>query len=198
MSSTTPLKRSGQDFPPVDVGGDGDLHAVFVTSFGEITTRLFEDKAPRTVANFVALATGRITWEDPRTAKQSRQPLYDGTLFHRVVPNFMIQGGDPLGKGVGGPGYRVADEFHATLRHHKPGILSMANQGPNTGGSQFFITEVATPWLDNKHSVFGEVVNGLDVVRVIARVRANPATNRPNEDVLLHTVRVCRVPRATT
>lgn len=196
MPHPTPLKKSGSDFPAILIPGGGELRAIFETSLGVIVARLFDEKAPRTVANFVGLATGGIEWDDPRSNTRSRAPLYDGTLFHRVVPSFMIQGGDPLGKGTGGPGYRIADEFHATLRHHKPGILSMANTGSNTGGSQFFMTEVATPWLDNKHAVFGEIVEGMEVIRAIARVRANPATNRPAEDVVLRTVRFARGERS--
>jgi cyclophilin family peptidyl-prolyl cis-trans isomerase len=123
--------------------------AVFHTDKGDIKVRLHADKVPKTVNNFVFLA---------------RQGFYDGTSFHRVIKDFMAQGGDPTGSGSGGPGYRFADEFHPKLRHDKPGILSMANAGPGTNGSQFFITHVPTPWLDNKHSVFGEVIDGLDVL----------------------------------
>ena len=134
------------------------LYAHFTTSEGKFTIQLFEEKAPKTVANFTGLAEGTKEWTDPRTGKKSKTPYYDGTIFHRVIDGFMIQGGDPLGQGTGGPGYKFADEFHPTLRHTKPGILSMANGGPNTNGGQFFITLAETPWLDNKHSVFGEVV----------------------------------------
>lgn len=126
--------------------------AVLHTDNGDITIQLFADKTPRTVNNFVFLA---------------RQGFYDGTIFHRVINDFMAQGGDPTGTGRGGPGYRFADEFHPSLRHNKPGILSMANAGPGTNGSQFFITHVATPWLDNKHSVFGQVTGGMDVLMSI-------------------------------
>ncbi len=181
-------KKSGPDFPPIDVPGQGELRAVLRTSMGDVVARLFVEKAPRSVANFIGLALGRIDWIDPRNEETSHAPLYNDTIFHRVIPNFMIQGGDPLGRGTGGPGYSFRDEFHATLRHHKPGILSLANTGPNTNGSQFFVTEVATPWLDNKHSVFGEVIDGMDVIKAIARVRTNPANNRPYEDVVLKVV----------
>lgn len=140
------------------------LYARIDTTRGVITVRLFPDKTPMTVANFVGLAEGAIEWTDPRTGKSSKAHLYDGTVFHRVIPDFMIQGGDPLGRGTGGPGYRFADEFDASLKHSKPGILSMANAGAGTNGSQFFITHVPTPWLDGKHTVFGEVVEGQPVV----------------------------------
>jgi peptidyl-prolyl cis-trans isomerase A (cyclophilin A) len=186
-------KKKAADFPSIDVTGEGDLCAGFRTSLGVVRVRLFEKKAPVTVANFVGLALGRIDWEHPESHELMRgKPLYDGTLFHRVIPNFMIQGGDPLGRGIGGPGYKFQDEFHATLRHHKPGVLSMANSGPNSNGSQFFITEVATPWLDGKHSVFGEVVEGFDVVKAIATVPTNPVNNRPHKDVVLERVEVYR------
>jgi cyclophilin family peptidyl-prolyl cis-trans isomerase len=123
--------------------------AILTTEKGDITIELFTDKTPITVNNFVFLA---------------RQGFYDGTIFHRVITDFMAQGGDPTGTGMGGPGYRFSDEFHSSLRHNKPGVLSMANAGPNTNGSQFFITHVPTPWLDNKHSVFGQVIDGMDVL----------------------------------
>src|SRR5437867_3959558 len=141
--------------------------AHFTTSEGTFTARLFDAETPNTVANFVALAEGSKEWTDPRTQRNEQRPLYNGTIFHRVIDSFMIQGGDPLGTGTGGPGYKFADEFHPKLRHAKPGILSMANAGPNTNGGQFFITLEATPWLDNKHSVFGEVTEGMDIIKKI-------------------------------
>ena len=126
------------------------LYATLKTSMGIIVVRLYDDKAPKTVENFVGLATGTKEWTDPKTGEKVKRPLYNGTIFHRVIPGFMIQGGDPLGRGTGGPGYRFADEFSPDLRHNKAGILSMANAGPNTNGSQFFITHGAThgvtPW----------------------------------------------------
>jgi len=167
------------------------VYATFKTSMGDIVIRLFEDKAPKTVENFVGLATGVKEWTDPKTGARVKRPLYNGTIFHRVIPNFMIQGGDPLGNGRGGPGYKFADEFHTDLRHNKPGILSMANAGPNTNGSQFFITHVPTPHLDNRHSVFGEVVKGQDVVVVIGNVPRGSG-DRPLKDVVLNEVVISR------
>jgi peptidyl-prolyl cis-trans isomerase A (cyclophilin A) len=167
------------------------LYATLKTNMGEIVIRLFEDKVPKTVANFVGLATGTKEWSDPKTGQQVKRPLYNGTIFHRVIPNFMIQGGDPLGRGTGGPGYRFSDEFHPDLRHHKPGILSMANAGPNTNGSQFFITHQATPWLDGKHSVFGEVVKGHEVLEAIGNAPRD-ASDKPLTDIVLTEVVMSR------
>jgi peptidyl-prolyl cis-trans isomerase A (cyclophilin A) len=169
----------------------GPLYATLKTSLGDIVVRLFEDKAPKTVENFVGLASGSKEWTDPRTGEKVHRPLYNGTIFHRVIPGFMIQGGDPLGRGTGGPGYRFADEFSPDLRHNKAGILSMANAGPNTNGSQFFITLAPTPHLDNRHSVFGEVVKGQDVVQAIANVSRDPR-DRPLKDVVLMEVVISR------
>jgi len=149
--------------------GKGDLYAIFQTSQGNITVRLLEKDAPETVANFVGLATGSKEWTDPRTRGKSHAKLYDGTVFHRVIPNFMIQGGDPLGTGTGDPGYRFKAEFQSGRRFDKPGLLAMANAGPNTNGSQFFITEVPTPHLNRRHTIFGEVVKGFELVPKIAR-----------------------------
>ena len=143
------------------------LYAQMETNKGTIVLRMFFDRVPNTVGNMVALAEGRREWVDPSTGAGTKSNFYDGLTFHRVIPDFMVQGGDPQGDGRGGPGYRFADEFRPELRHDKPGILSMANAGPNTNGSQFFITHVATPWLDGKHTVFGEVVDGQDVVNAI-------------------------------
>ena len=157
------------------------MHAVFDTSEGRFKIKLFDDKAPATVKNFVDLAEGTKTGK----------PFYDGLVFHRVIPDFMIQGGCPEGTGRGDAGYKFADEFHATLRHTKPGILSMANSGPGTNGSQFFVTTAATPWLDNRHSIFGEVVEGYDVVEKISRLPRDSG-DRPKNGVKINTVKIER------
>src|SRR5437899_7151019 len=170
----------------------GPVYATLKTSMGDIVIQLFEDKAPKTVANFVDLASGTKEWIDPKTGAKVKRPLYNGTIFHRVIPGFMIQGGDPLGNGTGGPGYRFEDEFNPDLKHSKPGILSMANAGPNTNGSQFFITLAATPWLDGKHSVFGEVIKGQTVVDAIGNVPRHLPNNRPMKDVVLQEVTISR------
>ena len=167
------------------------VYAQFETTEGNFTIRLFDKEAPNTVANFVGLAEGTKEWTDPRTNQKVTQPYYDSIIFHRVIDGFMIQGGDPLGQGVGGPGYKFADEFHPSLRHSKPGILSMANAGPNTNGGQFFITLGATPHLDNKHSVFGEVENGMDIVRKIGSTAVGPR-DRPLKDVVIKSVKIER------
>lgn len=173
------------------------LYAVFYTSEGTIVCRLQYDKVPVTVGNFVGLATGEKEWRD-NSGKMVKKPFYDGLKFHRVIKDFMIQGGCPLGTGTGNPGYKFMDEFHKDLRHDKPGILSMANSGPNTNGSQFFITHVPTPWLDNKHSVFGECVLGQNVVNDMAKVEMEgPSSPRspastPAEDIILTSVKIVR------
>ncbi len=169
----------------------GPVYATLKTSMGDIVIQLFEEKAPKTVANFVELASGTKEWTDPKTGAKVKRPLYNGTVFHRVIPGFMIQGGDPLGNGTGGPGYRFEDEINPDLKHAKPGIVSMANAGPNTNGSQFFITEKATPWLDGKHTVFGEVVKGQNVVDAIANV-ARDFRDRPIKEVVLKEVIISR------
>ena len=164
--------------------------ATFETNKGTIKIKLFADKTPKTVANFVELAEGTKEWKDPKTGSMVKKPFYDGLIFHRVIPNFMIQGGCPKGDGTGDPGYRFADEFVPELRHSKPGILSMANAGPGTNGSQFFITVAETSWLDGKHTVFGEVVEGMDIVYQISNVMTNPRNNKPLEDVVLKSVKI--------
>jgi peptidyl-prolyl cis-trans isomerase A (cyclophilin A) len=146
-----------------------ELYATFKTSAGDIVVKLFPEKAPKTVENFVALVEGTKEWTDPTSHQQVTRPLYDGTLFHRVIPDFMIQGGDPLGTGYGGPGFRFADEIGPDNKFDRPGLLAMANSGPNTNGSQFYITEVPTPHLNRGHTIFGEVVKGFELVPKIAR-----------------------------
>jgi peptidyl-prolyl cis-trans isomerase A (cyclophilin A) len=160
--------------PPVSIPGTGKLMARFVTSAGNIEAVLHEKETPRTVANFVALSTGTVSWRKP-DGTQTSEPLYKDLAFHRVIPDFMIQGGCPEGTGRGGPGWRFKDEIVPALKHTGPGILSMANAGPGTNGSQFFITEVATPWLDGKHTVFGKVTAGVELVPKITRA-GNGAT----------------------
>src|ERR671923_2928575 len=162
--------------------------AVIDTSAGQMRCTLYPDKAPKGVENFIGLALGTKEWTDPKTEKKKRGvPLYNGTIFHRVIPNFMIQGGDPLGTGTGGPGYRFEDEVSGGPKFDGPGYLAMANAGPNTNGSQFFITTVATPWLTGKHTIFGEVVEGMEVVDAIAGSDRD-ARDRPLEDLLLDRV----------
>jgi peptidyl-prolyl cis-trans isomerase A (cyclophilin A) len=145
------------------------LYATFKTSAGDIVVKLLPEKAPKTVENFLGLVDGTKEWTDPNSNQKVNRPLYDGTLFHRVIPDFMIQGGDPLGTGYGGPGFRFADEIGPDNKFDKPGLLAMANAGPNTNGSQFFITEVPTPHLNRGHTIFGEVVKGFELVPKIAR-----------------------------
>jgi peptidyl-prolyl cis-trans isomerase A (cyclophilin A) len=181
-------------FPAITVPGTDQLYARFVTSLGNIVVRLEEQRAPKTVKNFVGLATGAQEWTHPKTGQvQKGTPYYDGTIFHRVIPNFMIQGGDPLGQGTGGPGYRFEDEFHPELRHTGPGILSMANAGPGTNGSQFFITEGPTPHLDDRHSVFGTTVAGVDVIKKITHTKTGRG-DKPVQDVVLQKIEIFRSP----
>lgn len=167
------------------------LTAKLRTNRGTVTVRLFPDHAPKTVRNFVDLAEGTREWTDPRTGKPSSAKLYDGTIFHRVIPNFMIQGGDPLGTGTGGPGYKFADEFHPDLAFNRPYLLAMANAGPGTNGSQFFITTVPTPHLNGRHTIFGEVIEGSDVVDQISKA-ATGRNDRPVDDVVIESVEIDR------
>ena len=166
------------------------MYAHFTTSEGKFTIQLFDQEAPKTVENFVGLAQGTKEWTDPRTGQKGAGPYYNGTIFHRVIAGFMIQGGDPLGQGTGGPGYRFADEFSPKRRHGKAGILSMANSGPNTNGGQFFITLAATRWLDDKHSVFGEVVSGMDVVTQIGGTPTSKPGDRPLRPIAIESVTI--------
>jgi len=161
------------------------------TSQGTVVVRLFPDHAPKTVQNFVDLAEGAREWTDPRTRQKGTARLYDGTIFHRVIPDFMVQGGDPLGTGTGGPGYNFADEFHPDLAFDRPYLLAMANAGPGTNGSQFFITTIPTPWLNRKHTIFGEVISGSEIVDAISKLPTG-RNDRPRTDVVLESVQIER------
>jgi peptidyl-prolyl cis-trans isomerase A (cyclophilin A) len=171
------------------------LYATFQTSMGDMKVELFYRQAPNTVTNFVELATGKKEWTHPSTQEKSHKPLYDGTIFHRIIKGFMIQGGDPMGSGFGGPGYKFKDEFNPELRHSGKGILSMANSGPNTNGSQFFITDGPTPHLDNRHSVFGKVIDpaSLEVLSKIASVPTDKQKgDKPITEVKLNKVTISK------
>ena len=167
------------------------LSAKFETTEGVIVVKLFDKESPKTVANFVGLADGTKEWTDPKSRQKVKRPFYDGLIFHRVIPDFMIQGGDPLGTGTGDPGYKFEDEFSSSLTFNRPGLLAMANAGPNTNGSQFFITDAPTPHLTNKHTIFGEVTEGLDVVKKIARVPKGPG-DRPTTPVVIKKLTIIR------
>ena len=181
-----PVPQIAEMFP-----GQGELRATFQTSMGDITVKLYEAEAPRTVANFVALASGKVAWTDPATGAKVTRPLYSGTIFHRVIPNFMIQGGDPTGTGRGNPGWKFGDEFAKGMRHDRPGVLSMANSGPNSNGSQFFLCEVPTPHLDGKHAIFGQAITNVELFAKITHV-ATGAGNRPVEPITLKQIAVFR------
>ncbi len=182
------LAAAGTPAPKATPAPAAKTRAILKTSMGTITVRLFPKEAPETVANFMGLATGSKPWTDPRTGQTKKgAPFYDGIIFHRVIPGFMAQTGDPLGTGTGGPGYQFKDEFSPGLRFDKPGILGMANSGPGTNGSQFFITVGPTPHLTNRHTVFGEVLSGLDVVKAITEVARDP-NDRPNTPIVIKSV----------
>ena len=186
-SDSTSGDQSAVEEPASELGT-----ATLQTSMGDVAVELYGDRAPRTVANFVGLATGTRTWVDPETGDRvDGEPLYEDVLVHRVIDDFMIQTGDPTGTGRGGPGYQFEDEFHEDLRHDGPGVLSMANSGPDTNGSQFFITLAATPHLDDRHSVFGQVTDGMAVVRAIGAVETD-ANDRPVDPVVLESIDVDR------
>ena len=171
------------------------LYAIFQTNQGTIVCELYDKDAPITVKNFVDLAEGTKEWKDPRTGAMKKTHYFDGIVFHRVIPEFMIQGGDPTGTGTGGPGYKFQDEFSPKLKFDKPGRLAMANAGPGTNGSQFFITEGNTEFLNNKHTIFGQVIEGMDNVKKIARVPRN-ASDKPNQPVVIEKLTIERVPAA--
>lgn len=189
-SSTTPADATK---PSAAKYGPG-VYAHITTNHGAMIAKLFDKEAPKTVENFVGLSEGKKQWRNPRTNTMVRRPYYNNLTFHRIIPGFMIQGGDPEGTGMGGPGFTFADEFNPKLRHNKAGILSMANRGPDTNGGQFFITLVPTPHLDDRHSVFGELVEGMDTLRAIGKVRTNGKEGKPLEPVVIKTVRIERVP----
>jgi peptidyl-prolyl cis-trans isomerase A (cyclophilin A) len=168
------------------------MTAIFDTSMGQFKIKLHHLYTPKTVDNFVGLAEGTKSWTDPKNNLPIKKPFFDGLIFHRVIKGFMIQGGDPLGTGYGGPGYTFEDEFVPDLKHDKPGILSMANAGPNTNGSQFFITLGPTPHLNGKHAVFGEVTEGLDVIKAIGNVPTNRADDKPKTDIVIKKVTIVR------
>jgi peptidyl-prolyl cis-trans isomerase A (cyclophilin A) len=167
------------------------LTATLRTNRGTVLVRLFPDHAPKTVRNFVELAEGKREWTHPRTRQPAHDRFYDGTIFHRVIPNFMIQGGDPLGTGTGGPGYEFGDEFHPDLAFDRPYLLAMANAGPGTNGSQFFVTTVPTPHLNRKHTIFGEVIEGSEIIDAISHVPTG-RNDRPVADVVLESVEIGR------
>jgi peptidyl-prolyl cis-trans isomerase A (cyclophilin A) len=176
-------RRQLKEIAPLD--HKGPIQAHFTTSLGDFQVELFNEGAPRTVANFVRLAEGSVDWKDPDSGESKEgTPYYNGLTFHRVIPGFMIQGGCPIGTGTGGPGYNFADEFNRSLKHDAPGVLSMANAGPNTNGSQFFVTVAPTPHLDGRHAVFGRVVHGMDVVLKIADTPRD-RRDKPNTPVTM-------------
>lgn len=193
--ATTPAKAAAAAAPAVTLPSEPGLYAVFYTSLGNIVCRLFPEDAPKAVANFRGLATGTKEWTDPSTGTKKKTPLYSGTIFHRVIPEFMIQGGDPLGTGTGSPGYRFADEFSSKHDFSRAGVLAMANSGPNTNGSQFFITVAPTTHLNGRHTIFGEVASGQEVADSISKVPRN-GEDRPYTPVKLIRVAIRTVPAA--
>ena len=186
--AATPAKPSATPWTEKALAGK-DLYAKLETNQGTIVLRLFSKDAPKTVANFVGLATGEREWRDPKSGQSTRKPLYDGTIFHRVIPGFMIQGGDPLGMGTGDPGYSFEDEFQSGRKFDKKGLLAMANRGPGTNGCQFFITTSTPAHLNNRHTIFGEVVKGYDVVEKISKVQTG-SMDRPAKDVVIKKVMI--------
>jgi peptidyl-prolyl cis-trans isomerase A (cyclophilin A) len=188
LAATTAF--AGQDAPAKKSGGK--VYAHFTTNLGKFTVELFEKDAPKTVANFVGLAEGTKEWTDPKTGAKVKKPFYNGLIFHRVIADFMIQGGDPLGTGTGDPGYKFADEFGSGRKMDKAGVLAMANAGPNTNGSQFFITLKETNYLNGKHTVFGEVTEGMDTIRKIGETKTSKPGDRPVVPVVMQSVTIER------
>lgn len=183
----------GSHVQAADAAKRGDMIANFETNMGSFKVKLLPGDAPKTVENFVGLANGTKEFADPKTGQKTKRRFYDGLIFHRVIPDFMIQGGDPLGTGTGGPGYKFEDEVNSRT-FDKVGILAMANAGPNTNGSQFFVTVAKTPWLNGKHTIFGEVIEGYDVVEKISKVDGTPGNNRPYKDVVLERIDIETIP----
>jgi len=181
---------AGQDTPAKKAGGK--VYAHFTTNLGKFTVELFEKDAPKTVANFAGLADGTKEWTDPKTGAKVKKPFYNGLIFHRVIADFMIQGGDPLGTGTGDPGYKFADEFGSGRKMDKAGVLAMANSGPNSNGSQFFITLKETNYLNGKHTVFGEVTEGMDTIRKIGETKTSKPGDRPVVPVVMQSVTIER------
>jgi peptidyl-prolyl cis-trans isomerase A (cyclophilin A) len=181
---------AGQDAPAKKAGGK--VYAHFTTNLGKFTVELFEKDAPKTVANFAGLAEGTKEWTDPKTGAKVKKPFYNGLIFHRVIADFMIQGGDPLGTGTGDPGYKFADEFGSGRKMDKAGVLAMANSGPNSNGSQFFITLKETNYLNGKHTVFGEVTEGMDTIRKIGETKTSKPGDRPVVPVVMQSVTIER------
>lgn len=193
LFACTQNKKETESEPKKETKTEGvkPVYAKFETSEGDFKVKLFNEFVPKTVENFTGLAEGTKEFKDSKTGKQVKRPFYDGLTFHRIIDGFMIQGGDPVGNGTGDPGYKFEDEFHKSLRHTKEGMLSMANSGPNTNGSQFFITLGATPWLDNKHAIFGEVIEGMDVVKKIGKLKTGPM-DKPEKPVVMKKVSIIR------
>jgi peptidyl-prolyl cis-trans isomerase A (cyclophilin A) len=191
-ASGTTTKSAAPAATQASAASLGDTIATFDTTAGKLTCTLFPKQAPKTVANFIGLATGNKDWTDPKTGqKKHGVPLFNGTIFHRVIPNFMIQGGDPLGQGTGGPGYEFEDEFSPDLTFDQPGRLAMANSGPRTNGSQFFITEVPTPHLNNRHTIFGQCTpESVEIVKEIARRPRDQRNDRPFQDVKINSIQI--------
>jgi peptidyl-prolyl cis-trans isomerase A (cyclophilin A) len=194
QNNTTPTMTStpipSQSASPSSEKISENVTAIFKTSMGDIEVKLFPKSAPKTVANFIGLANGTKEWKDPKTGEVvSGKSLYAGTIFHRVIPDFMIQGGDPKGTGMGGPGYQFADEFDQAQNFSEPYMLAMANSGPDTNGSQFFITVAPTTWLNNKHTIFGKVIKGKEVVDAIANAQTLPG-DKPTKDITLKNIEI--------
>jgi peptidyl-prolyl cis-trans isomerase A (cyclophilin A) len=194
--SRVPTKTQTPALPPVELPADPGLYAVIYTDMGNIVCLLYDKSAPQTVANFRGLATGTKPWKDPKTGRMHRRALYSGTTFHRVIPGFMIQGGDPSGDGTGEPGYKIPDEIDPNLNFSQPGVLAMANSGPNTNGSQFFITVAPAEHLKGNYSIFGRVVSGQDVADAIANVPRDEANDKPKTPVVIKAITIRMVPAA--